>query len=319
MSEIVLTCPACATRYKADVESIGPNGRTVRCARCEEVWFQPSPDMVADAVTDTPIDPQALAHADNEQDDTMGGEAGQSMSPRHERSQSANSLPAGSDADSRGAIGGFGSVPVAVTSDGSGQVAASAGTVNPAASAGPSSITDESQASVAPLPDALGADVMMRDRADQAKLAKRRRTILIIWLVPLIIVLLAAIIAWTQRQAIVNRIPQMATLYQALGEEVRVGGLKLDPPSATILEEDGVAVIRIDSVLYNLTSKTLPVPLIELTLHDDLGQSLAQWYVEPSQTQIAPKGQIPISTNYTDPPSGAVGVRYRLMNEGRAA
>lgn len=221
--------------------------------------------------------------------------------------------------NSRGAIGGFGSVPVAVTSDGSGQVAASAGTVNPAASAGPSSITDKSQASVAPLPDALGADVMMRDRADQAKLAKRRRTILIIWLVPLIIVLLAAIIAWTQRQAIVNRIPQMATLYQALGEEVRVGGLKLDPPSATILEEDGVAVIRIDSVLYNLTSKTLPVPLIELTLHDDLGQSLAQWYVEPSQTQIAPKGQIPISTNYTDPPSGAVGVRYRLMNEGRAA
>jgi predicted Zn finger-like uncharacterized protein len=35
---MILTCPACHTRYEADPEQIPPQGRDVRCARCGEVW-----------------------------------------------------------------------------------------------------------------------------------------------------------------------------------------------------------------------------------------------------------------------------------------
>ncbi len=35
---MILTCPACHTRYQADPEQIPPQGRDVRCARCGEVW-----------------------------------------------------------------------------------------------------------------------------------------------------------------------------------------------------------------------------------------------------------------------------------------
>ncbi len=35
---IVLSCPSCSTRYRANAEAIGASGRRVRCASCGHVW-----------------------------------------------------------------------------------------------------------------------------------------------------------------------------------------------------------------------------------------------------------------------------------------
>lgn len=37
---MILTCSSCSTRFLADAAAIGANGRRVRCARCQHVWFQ---------------------------------------------------------------------------------------------------------------------------------------------------------------------------------------------------------------------------------------------------------------------------------------
>jgi len=41
---MILTCPACQTRYQADAAKFPPQGRSVRCAKCGEVWHQAAPE-----------------------------------------------------------------------------------------------------------------------------------------------------------------------------------------------------------------------------------------------------------------------------------
>jgi predicted Zn finger-like uncharacterized protein len=57
---MILTCPACATRYQADEAKFPPQGRKVRCAKCGHVWQQPGPSAPPepDAAVPPPPTPQ---------------------------------------------------------------------------------------------------------------------------------------------------------------------------------------------------------------------------------------------------------------------
>ncbi len=40
---MIITCPSCSARYIVDPAKIGPQGRTVKCAKCANAWAQPAP------------------------------------------------------------------------------------------------------------------------------------------------------------------------------------------------------------------------------------------------------------------------------------
>src|SRR5256885_13782740 len=60
---MILTCPACGTRYSADPASLGPFGRKVRCAKCDQTWMQSPP---ADMPRHLEVPPVSLTVADEQ-------------------------------------------------------------------------------------------------------------------------------------------------------------------------------------------------------------------------------------------------------------
>jgi predicted Zn finger-like uncharacterized protein len=54
---MILTCPACETRYLIADGAISAAGRQVRCASCKHSWFQPGPEESQRQAAELPLPP----------------------------------------------------------------------------------------------------------------------------------------------------------------------------------------------------------------------------------------------------------------------
>ena len=56
---MILGCPECHTRFAIDAQALRPDGRRVKCGKCEHVWFEePPPPSAAEPLSVTPLEPE---------------------------------------------------------------------------------------------------------------------------------------------------------------------------------------------------------------------------------------------------------------------
>src|SRR5262249_44936221 len=64
---MLIVCPSCTTAYRIELSTLGAGGRSVRCARCRNVWFASATEAaaVAMAPVGTALVPVPARHADD--------------------------------------------------------------------------------------------------------------------------------------------------------------------------------------------------------------------------------------------------------------
>jgi len=88
---MILTCPACQTRYQADAAKFPPEGRNVRCAKCGEVWHEPAPEPESVEAVAEPVPPPQPVEAPRPQ--WYAQPSADGFGPREEESQAVEPQP----------------------------------------------------------------------------------------------------------------------------------------------------------------------------------------------------------------------------------
>ncbi len=59
---MIVNCSECSTRFAIDAQALRPDGRRVKCGKCDHVWFEePSAPSVVEPLSVTPLEPDELS------------------------------------------------------------------------------------------------------------------------------------------------------------------------------------------------------------------------------------------------------------------
>ena len=157
----------------------------------------------------------------------------------------------------------------------------------------------------------LGAAAMLRDRTYQKKRRAKLNVIAIIWGVTAAILFIAALLAIFTRHSLVQRYPQLAGTFNAVGLQTSPSGFTLSPVEARQLNLDGQDFLVVSGEAVNLTGRTRPAPLVEMALFDTGGGELARWSVDVGG-EVGPRARRSYTSEYPNPPLDAVELRWGL-------
>ncbi len=314
---MLIVCPSCATSYTVDPATLGPAGRTVRCARCKVTWFAggstPSPELtefVDDMIAET-------------ESQTAGG--GHAEPPRPAADDPAPPEPAPAAEDNFGTEDDFGAeslVPIGAVEP---ETAAGDGEADlPQPAPAPETVVD-APSLVPPaehehLPDAFIDETENEDvesyAARRQRLAARRKekrrssrwTALALVLFAINVAVIGA------RDEVVRTLPQTASFFAAIGLPVNLRNLKFEDVKILKDAQDGVNVLVVQGTIVSTTNKPVTVPRLRFAARDAAGQDIYTWTALPSRSILGPGEHLEFHSRLASPPANARTVMVRFVN-----
>ncbi len=274
----MIVCPNCTTSYDVDPAKLGPDGRTVRCARCKETWLARAEDAMA----------MEMAGADD------GGDAGLAPDPRDWQDDAPvmDSPSISADAD----VGQHDDLSVhpdwSMDEDRQRQ--------KPASKLGRMFGFLKLPASLPPLPP-----------VPVPQFARRYLTL------PIACVAMAALsvalVVW--RTDVVRLMPQTAAFFRTVGLDVNLRGLAIENVKVTSETVDGKPVFVIEGVVADVSRKQLQVPRLRFVVHDDKGTEIYGWTSVIEQSTLQAGERTPFTSRLASPPADARSIAVRFFNK----
>jgi len=347
---MLIVCPSCATSYDVKLASLGPEGRQVRCARCQTVWHAaPSraDSLVAAAAALAPERPPPLdgappraAAASRQQAQALKAEAGPDVDEAAEVTLAPEPGEGGSGPDGSGERAGTQAVagawfeppaslppsgetwrepPDNVLANEHGEtIAAEDGAEVEAPPIAPVDL-DEGRPPLeiddtAEQPAAPVADV----ETVAARRRRRSRSRRPAW--PLsafqsailgLVVVDAVLIGW--RADVVRALPQTASFYAMVGMPVNLRGLDLDDVKTTTEQHEGVQILVVEGNIVNDSRKLADVPRIKFILRNAARQEIYSWTAVPSTGMLPPGQAVAFRSRLASPPPDGRDVVVRFV------
>ncbi|SNT62109.1 MJ0042 family finger-like domain-containing protein [Tardiphaga sp. OK246] len=279
-----IVCPNCTTSYAVNPATFGDAGRTVRCARCKEVWL---------------ARPEDLSRAEAR----IPAMAAKASEPDPNEDMSAWGVTEDDDASAP-------NVPVVESPSISADWPTDANDRTETADWATLAQHDAVAAMRATPPSRFAA--LRRFVPSLPRLFVMPKHSLPIATATMASLLLALVI-W--RVDLVKLMPQTATFYQAVGLDVNVRGLAFKDVKVTTETVDGKSVLLIEGLIVSETRIPTALPRLRFVVRDEKGTEIYGWNAVLEQPGLNPGDKTWFRSRLASPPAEGRSIDVRFFTK----
>jgi predicted Zn finger-like uncharacterized protein len=279
-----IVCPHCTTSYAINPATLGEAGRTVRCARCKEVWLARPEDAVEPAAAMAEAGRSAREREIAAEWGAAGGEDDAGTAPHVDSPPLAGGWQSDEDASADGK-----SDWIALVRD--------------------SGDTEEVEREPR---GAWFGDLLKRNRPVQA----RSRLGFLTGLpttVAAMGALVVALLIW--RADVVRLLPQTASFYKLAGLGVNLRGVSFKDVKVSTETVEGKPVLVIEGVIVGETRKAVELPRLRFSVRDAQGSEIYAWNTVLDQTTLQPGERAWFKSRLASPPAEGKSIDVRFFNK----
>jgi predicted Zn finger-like uncharacterized protein len=273
-----IVCPHCSTSYEVDNAQLGAEGRTVRCARCQQTWRAKAP---AHALVAEPLEWGLAA-----------------LEPKDAVAHPVWESPAVT-AESYGP-----NLPASI---------ADAPPLSPADHDEPPHEWTHAAEIVSETEPREDIETVAARRAHVARDTRRRKRQRSgpLRVIAACAAVLAALLIW--RAEVVRLAPQTAQIFAAIGLPVNLRGVAFEDLGITEETHEGVPVMVVQGRIVNITKHDAEVPRLRFAVRNKAGVEIYAWTALPDQNELKAGESMPFRSRLASPPAESKDVLVRFF------